>query len=325
MKRKIIDVSTHQGKIDWEKVKPQIDGAILRCGYGGNLESQDDKQFKRNADECTRLGIPFGVYIYSYAKTVENAKSEAEHVLRLIKGYKLSYPVYLDLEEDGTIPGIVERANAFGDIIEAAGYWCGVYSSLYWWNTHLKGLERFTKWVAQWNKTCDYKGSNLDLWQYSDKGNIDGISGAVDMNECYRDFPAEILGSAKPADKEEPKEEPAAKLEEDGLWGTATTTRLQQIFGTTVDGVVSNQLWKYQYDNPGLKSGWEWTTGPLGNGSQLIKAMQKWAGMPAHERDGLIGPKTIKAFQKKLGTYQDGCVSNPSQMVKALQKWANAQ
>lgn len=212
MKRKIIDVSTHQGKIDWEKVKPQIDGAILRCGYGGDLESQDDKQFKRNADECTRLGIPFGVYIYSYADSVERAKSEAEHVLRLIKGYKLSYPVYLDLEEAGTIPGIVERANAFGDIIEAAGYWCGVYSSLYWWNTHLKGLERFTKWVAQWNKTCDYKGSNLDLWQYSDKGNIDGISGAVDMNECYRDFPAEILGSAKPAAPEKTIDELAQEV-----------------------------------------------------------------------------------------------------------------
>ena len=190
--KKLIDVSTHQGVIDWEKVKPNIDGAILRVGYGNNQTNQDDKQFKRNANECTRLGIPFGVYIYSYAKTLAEAKSEAEHVLRVIKGYKLSYPVYLDLEEKGTEAGAVERANVFGDIIEKAGYWCGIYANLYWWNTHLPGLDRFTKWVAQYNSECTFNGSHLDMWQYSSKGKVDGISGNVDMNECYRDFPAEI-------------------------------------------------------------------------------------------------------------------------------------
>ena len=223
MKKLLIDVSTHQGKIDWEKVKPQIDGAILRCGYGMDKESQDDSQFRRNADECTRLGIPFGVYLYSYADTIEKAKSEAAHVLRLIKPYKLAYPVYLDLEEHGTAGGAVERAVVFGDIIEKAGYWCGVYANLNWWNNHLKGLERFTKWVAQYNKTCDYKGANLDIWQYSDKGKIDGISGNVDMNECYRDFPAEILGGAK---AEEVKPAPVRKTVDEladeviaGKWG----------------------------------------------------------------------------------------------------------
>ena len=191
---KLIDVSEHQGKINWEKVKPQIDGAILRCGYGMDIEKQDDTYFKRNADECTRLGIPFGVYLYSYADNNEKAKSEAAHVLRLIKSYKLSYPVYLDLEESGTQNGAIERANIFGEIIEKAGYWCGVYANLNWWNNYLKGLERFTKWVAQYNKTCDYKGNHLDIWQYSSKGKVDGISGNVDMNECYRNLPCEILG-----------------------------------------------------------------------------------------------------------------------------------
>lgn len=188
MKKILIDVSEHKGKIDWEKVKPQIDGAILRCGYGMDIQRQDDTQFKRNADECTRLGIPFGVYLYSYADSTEKAKSEAAHVLRLIKPYKLSFPVYYDLEENGTQKGAIERANIFGDIIEKAGYWCGVYANLNWWNNYLNGLERFTKWVAQYNKTCDYKGANLDIWQYTDKGKIDGIKGNVDMNECYRDF-----------------------------------------------------------------------------------------------------------------------------------------
>jgi hypothetical protein len=111
----------------------------------------------------------------------------------------------------------------------------------------------------------------------------------------------------------------------DGVWGKATTKRLQQIFGTTVDGEISNQWKMYKDKNPGLTGGWQWKDKPNGNGSQLIKAMQKWAGMASGSCDGEIGPNTIKAFQKKLGTTQDGTVSNPSQMVKALQKWANKQ
>ena len=220
MKKILIDVSEHQGVIDWEKVMPHIDGAILRCGYGGDYEDQDDEQFKRNADECTRLGIPFGVYLYSYAKSIQGAQYEADHVLRLIKNYELAYPVYLDLEESGTSEGAVERAIVFGDIIEAAGYWCGIYANLYWWEVILKkGLERFTKWVAQYNVACEYDGKNLDIWQFTSKGNIPGIKGNVDMNECYRDFPAEILGvveEVKPA-----KKTVAELVEEvlDGKWG----------------------------------------------------------------------------------------------------------
>ena len=197
IKRKLIDVSEHQGSIDWEKVKPHIDGAILRCGYGSDYPGQDDACFRRNADECTRLGIPFGIYLYSYAKTADKARSEAAHVLRLIQGHRLSYPVYLDLEEPGTQAGAMERACIFGDIIEKAGFWCGVYANLNWWENHLAGLERFTKWVAQYYSKCEYTGAHLDIWQYSSKGCVPGINGNVDMNECYRDFPAEILGKKK--------------------------------------------------------------------------------------------------------------------------------
>ena len=206
--KRLIDVSEHQGTIDWPVVKGQIDGAILRCGFGDDIASQDDKQWRRNADECTRLGIPFGVFIYSYATSMAQAESEAQHVLRCIKGYKLSYPVYLDLEEAGTQSGAIQRANRFGDIIERAGYFCGVYANLNWWNNYLGGLERFTKWVAQYNTTCDYKGSNKDIWQYTSTGRVAGIGGNVDMNECYRDFPSEIKvgkATARPAAKPVPK------------------------------------------------------------------------------------------------------------------------
>ena len=190
---RVIDVSEHQGTINWDAVKGHIDGAILRCGYGDNIASQDDKQWKRNADECTRLGIPFGVYIYSYATSDAQAKSEAEHVLRMVSGYKLSYPIYLDLEQAGTENGAIQRANIFGDIIEKAGYWCGVYANTNWWTNYLVGLERFVKWVAQYNSVCTYQGT-YDIWQYTSGGSVPGISGNVDMNHCYRDYPAEITG-----------------------------------------------------------------------------------------------------------------------------------
>ena len=221
MKRILIDVSEHQGVIDWEKVRYHIDGAILRCGYGSNYTHQDDKMFTRNADECTRLGIPFGVYLYSYADTIEEARSEAAHVLRLIKGYQLAYPVYLDLEQPGTEVGAVERAIVFGDIVEKAGYWCGIYANLNWWENYLKdGLERFTKWVAQYNRVCEFTGSHLDIWQHTDKGNLIGIKGNVDMNWCYRDFPAEILGGkvTEPAPATKTVEELAQEVL-DGKWG----------------------------------------------------------------------------------------------------------
>ena len=116
------------------------------------------------------------------------------------------------------------------------------------------------------------------------------------------------------------------KLVVDGLWGQATTRRLQEIFGTPMDGIISNQDEKFKTENPGLlESTFEWQTKPNGNGSQLMKALQKWAGMSASDRDGEIGPKTISALQKKLGTVVDGYASNPSDMVRALQTWANKQ
>ncbi len=196
MKRKLIDVSEHNGVIDWDKAKSHIDGAIIRCGYGSDYASQDDKQYRRNVAECERLNIPFGVYLYSYAQNAEMARSEAAHVLRLVKGHKLSYPIYYDVEEPGLESVAKSNSIVFGDIIEKAGYWCGVYSMLHWWQTCLKGLERFTKWVAQWEvSACAIK---CDMWQYADNGRVSGV-GLSDMNYCYRDFPKEIGGKVSNA------------------------------------------------------------------------------------------------------------------------------
>ena len=96
-----IDVSSHQGKINWDAVKQSgIDFAIIRCGYGMDFEDQDDSYWEYNVSECERLNIPYGVYLYSYADSVYRASSEADHVLRLLSGHSPEYPVYYDLEEN---------------------------------------------------------------------------------------------------------------------------------------------------------------------------------------------------------------------------------
>ena len=221
MERFLIDVSEHQGVIDWEQVKDHIDGVILRCGYGMDIASQDDKQWARNVAECERLGIPYGVYMYSYATNTDRAKSEAQHVLRLIQGHKLSYPVYFDIEEPGTEGSAVANAIAFGDIIEAAGYWCGVYYNRNWHNNVIKGqLDRFTRWGAGYGTNNGQKQDNYkpafgeDIWQYSSKGSVPGVSGNVDVNVCYRDFPAEIGGGSTPAPAPQPTPTPTTKYKE---------------------------------------------------------------------------------------------------------------
>lgn len=230
MANKVIDVSEHQGVIDWNSVKNQISGAIIRCGYGDNIASQDDKQWQRNADECTRLGIPFGVYIYSYAKSTAQSQSEAEHVLRLVSGYKLSYPIYLDLEEPGTEGGAIQRANVFGDVIESKGYWCGVYANAHWWRNYLSGMERFTKWVAEWGVQSVSIG--CDLWQYTSNEVVYGINGRVDANYCYKDFPSIITGG-KPAPAPTPTPSPSG------------TTYIVQS-GDTLSGIASRYGTTYQ-------------------------------------------------------------------------------
>lgn len=181
-----IDVSEHQGIIDWNQVKASgmVDFVIIRCGYGQDQTNQDDKQWARNVSECERLGIPYGVYIYSYATNTDRAASEAQHVLRLIQGKNLTYPVYFDMEDNLTIgSNYAAIAQTFCNTISAAGYEVGVYANLDWWNTKLTDpvFNNWDRWVAQWSSTCDYQGE-YSLWQYTSQGSVPGISGDVDMN-----------------------------------------------------------------------------------------------------------------------------------------------
>ena len=185
-----IDVSYANGKIDWTKMKNNIDFAIIRCGFGGDFRSQDDAQFFNNIKGCSENGIPFGVYLYSYATTEQKAESEAAHVLRLLDGIIPSMPVFYDLEESRiSATGktrILGIAKTFCNIVENAGYVCGIYANKNWFENYLTDswYDSKVKWIAQYNDTVTYKG-RYDIWQYSQTGKIDGFSGKFDLNYCY--------------------------------------------------------------------------------------------------------------------------------------------
>lgn len=218
-----IDVSEFQGNIDWDKVKASgIDFAILRCGYGMNQSDQDDVKFLRNAKECERLGIPYGVYLYSYATNTSRASSEADHVLRLLKGRTLSYPVYFDMEDSSTLAyrsSFDDIAKTFCNKISNAGYAVGVYANLNWWNTYLTDscFDSWHKWVAQYYSTCQYK-KDFAIWQYTSSGYVDGISGRVDMNYQIG-YPADHGINLKAVDIEEGTYTISSKANEDVVLG----------------------------------------------------------------------------------------------------------
>lgn len=189
-----IDVSSYQGNIDWEETKKSIDFAIIRCGFGGNLVSQDDNKYNRNTEECERLKIPYGVYLYSYATTIEEANSEVEHTLRLIQGKKIEYPIFLDIESEVQKALPLETLNNivyhYCEKLEQAGYYVGIYANLDWFVNRLNSakLDRFDHWLAQWNSEPTYT-KPFGMWQYTSKLTIPGIEGFVDGDISYKDYP----------------------------------------------------------------------------------------------------------------------------------------
>ena len=192
-----IDVSEHQGRIDWNAVKASgIDFAILRVGFGApSWGGRVDYQFNRNISECERLGIPYGVYIYSYAFDNQQAADEASMVINCLSGHNPRMPVYYDLEDNSIIAngrqtGIALRAQVFCNRISAAGYEPGIYANLNWFNNILTDSvfksSSWDHWIAQYNSQCDYTG-NYSFWQYKSNGKVPGINGNVDMNYAYVD------------------------------------------------------------------------------------------------------------------------------------------
>lgn len=194
-----IDVSVHNGNIDWNKVKADgIDFAILRAGYG-RLEKQKDEKFEQNYAGAKAAGIPIGAYWYSYAMSPEEAELEADVFLKVIKGKQFEMPVYFDLEEKKQFDLGKEKVSAimraFLERVESAGYFTGLYGSASPLFTHTADdiKSHYTIWLANWVDKTNYSGAYA-VWQYSAKGKVNGITGSVDLDICYKDFPTIIKG-----------------------------------------------------------------------------------------------------------------------------------
>lgn len=199
---KIIDVSTYQGVIEWDKVKESgIDGAIIKII---NKSRVRDKRFESNYSGATAQGLPVGVYNYSYATSVSAAKLDAESVVSFLSGRKATMGVWLDVEDNcqkGLGQKLIDIINAYIKVVEAAGYACNVYTGLYFYNTYIKPYKTQLNckfWVARYPKSSKmsvdedpntaYKPNiyhELYAWQYSSTTQVPGIDGNCDISILY--------------------------------------------------------------------------------------------------------------------------------------------
>ncbi|MBR0484451.1 MAG: glycoside hydrolase family 25 protein [Oscillospiraceae bacterium] len=197
MTLKGIDVSVHNGSINWNQVKNNgIQFAILRAGYGREA-SQKDQRFEEYYRNAKAVGMPVGSYWYSYAVSPDEAKIEAQVCISILQGKQFEYPIYFDLEEQNAFN--TGKANcsamvcAFCGELEKAGYFAGLYMSRSPFNSYMEDdiKTRYALWLAEYGNRLNYSGS-VGMWQKSSTGRVSGISGNVDMNECYIDYAGKI-------------------------------------------------------------------------------------------------------------------------------------
>lgn len=275
-----IDVSVYQGDIDWDRVKPQIDFAILRIGLGDDIPSQDDAKFERNYAECVRLGIPFAVYFFSYAVNKAKVQSEIAHIKRLLEGKTINAPVYIDVENtrgldwrtisNADVLSIMQEFNAQ---LNALGYKMGIYSSRSaFWNEKMSDpwYDNVSKWIAEYGDKVNDFNRTYDIWQHTSKGAIDGINGNVDMNVMYNNvFSFEQAPSVK-------SNEQLADEVINGKWGNGADRKNRLTAAgynyEAVQAIVNERLGKSN-----LKSldeiAREVVRGKWGNGSERVKRL----------------------------------------------------
>ena len=255
MSYKGIDVSHFQGNIDWNKVKGNIDFAILRLGWIGNNNNHTlDTKFETYYNACKSTGIPIGIYVYNYCNSEDTVKSGAEWTVNQLKDKGIDLPIYIDME-DRSIENLgkdklTSICIAFNTVIENAGYWAGVYANLNWYTNYLNKdtiKARYTTWVAHYGISQDRYVGQYDMLQYSDTGKISGISGNVDMDIMYRDLINEIKESNTGTDRKTVEE--LAREVIAGKWGngeernagydySAVQAKVNEILG--VDTSITN-------------------------------------------------------------------------------------
>ena len=193
-----IDVSTWNGTIDWNQVaKSGVSYAIIRCGYRGTTQGGliEDNKFATNAKNATAAGIRIGVYFFTQAISEAEAVEEASMCLSMVEGYKLTYPIFIDVESgsgNARANGLSKESRtaivkAFCKTISNSGYKAGIYANKNWLTNKLNTSELtgYTIWLAQYASAPSYTATRYDLWQYSSQGSIKGISGNVDLDLNY--------------------------------------------------------------------------------------------------------------------------------------------
>ncbi|MBQ9680280.1 MAG: hypothetical protein IJV48_06330 [Ruminococcus sp.] len=202
-----VDISVFNGNVDMNRLKAEgYSFVIIRLGYGDDETDQDDSMFETNVKKAEAAGLDWGAYIYSYALSAGEAKSEVNHTLRLLKGKHPTMPIAFDWEDDSYkqrmgMPSnaeVLKIASTYMDGIRSAGYYPIIYTGYYW----LKGafndktfLDKNDIWLAQWAKTYDYKDRPIGMWQYGGETNylespyISGLSGMFDKDYSYKNYP----------------------------------------------------------------------------------------------------------------------------------------
>ena len=244
MKKFGIDISKWQKNIDLDKVKKAgVEFIILRGAYSTSKDVCFDDFYKK----CKAKKIPVGVYHYSMATTIAEAKKEADAMLKILAGKKFEYPIYLDVEDKtqavlgkDTLTAIIDT---YCSTLENAGYYVGIYSTYLYLrdNTHIDKLDKYDKWIAQWSTKCTSK-KPFGMWQFGGETNkirTNKVAGMTcDQNYCYKDYPTimqanGLNGFGKSENKTENKTKTVDELAReviDGKWGTGANRkrRLEQ-------------------------------------------------------------------------------------------------
>lgn len=298
--KKGVDISSNNGSISLRKVKEAgYDFVMIRCGYGSNIASQDDTQFEANVKHAEQNNMPWGAYLYSYALNTDQAKSEVEHIKRLLKGKYPTMPVAIDMEDaDGyhakhgawNFKTINSVTKTLLEGLKAAGFYPMLYTGFEELNNLISKevANSVDIWFAQWWKTCDYKGKNLGMWQYGGETNyIDGNSipgvGVIDKDLCYKDYPTIIRnggynGFKKPEPKVLDKYGFTKGNASDGVLTLKELLILAKKKGMITQGVDENNI--------------------FGDGTE--KAVNQVLKLGGYAQNGIAGEGFIKFISKKL-------------------------
>lgn len=289
-----VDVSSYQNTVDWKKVKASgIDFAILKII---RKDLTADKQFENNWKGCKNADVPvIGVYNYSYATTVAKAKTDARAVVKILNGRKTK--VWLDVEDTcqkNLGRNLIAIIKAYADVIQNAGLEFGVYTGQSFYDSYIKpyGAFPYSLWIARYGKnngSMDIKYqpqySNLEGWQYTSNGKVNGISGSVDMNVWYKEITADVLKDLKTNAHSNPYPEPTRLL--------FRTEPMQKGYDVKW---LQNELIVHNCLSVKNNKGKDNVDGFLGNDtSNAIKKFQSQAGIKV---DGICGIVT-RTYLKK--------------------------